>query len=92
MLKIANLSHIFKWDNLHDWRLSNIFCPTVGEDGHGKVDIYSFFRDDMNHVDNAESKKKYKSKKYKHLHKSHHQECHLTLRSNLPSQACMCTC
>uniref|UniRef100_A0A8C8JC93 Cholesterol transporter ABCA5 n=1 Tax=Oncorhynchus tshawytscha TaxID=74940 RepID=A0A8C8JC93_ONCTS len=32
MMKITGLSHLFKWENLHNWWLTKyFFCPTVGE-------------------------------------------------------------
>ncbi len=33
MMKITGLSHLFKWENLHNWWLTKyFFCPTVCED------------------------------------------------------------
>ncbi len=29
MMKITGLSHLFKWENLHNWWLTILFCPTV---------------------------------------------------------------
>ncbi len=30
MMKITGLSHLFKWENLHNWWLTKyFFCPTV---------------------------------------------------------------
>ncbi len=30
MMKITGLSHLFKWENLHNWWLTkSFFCPTV---------------------------------------------------------------
>ncbi len=30
MVKITGLSHLFKWENLHNWWLTKyFFCPTV---------------------------------------------------------------
>ncbi len=28
-MKITGLSHLFKWENLHNWWLTILFCPTV---------------------------------------------------------------
>ncbi len=29
MVKITGLSHLFKWENLHNWWLTKYFLPTV---------------------------------------------------------------
>ncbi len=30
MMKLTGLSHLFKWENLHNWWLTKyFFCPTV---------------------------------------------------------------
>ncbi len=30
MMKMTSLSHLFKWENLHNWWLTKyFFCPTV---------------------------------------------------------------
>ncbi len=30
MMKMTGLSHLFKWENLHNWWLTKyFFCPTV---------------------------------------------------------------
>lgn len=63
----------------------------VGEDDHGKVDVHTVFRDDMNQVDNVGGVKG-KPTKYKDQHDDDHHACHLALGFAPLSQACTFTC
>ncbi len=35
MMKITGLSHLFKWENLHNWWLTKYFFAPLYDDGNG---------------------------------------------------------
>ncbi len=47
MMKITGLSHLFKWENLHNWWLTNTFlphCMNMANESINNLNMHYFFK------------------------------------------------